>query len=492
MAETQTVSTSSETPLISKKNPVGRPRKDGQPAGSPPTSEGISVPEGDFFLALMGLEPTDWNYLSIYVYRVKPITDRAGGKYKYITKYSELIDVDRLMRDQGSGCYRLDLLESGKSKGGRLVSQTYVDIVNMDHPPKIEAGEWLDDPRNSDWAWCRGKVKNSSGTAAASPGDMADALLKMQQAVTPKQSEAGILAAIAPLLDPQRQIDMMATFAQLIPKPTPPQEDKTTGLLLTMMLEDRKAMREEMKELRAQLASKPTEKSPIEWLLEHEDLGRRIFGRGGANGPGSEGKTWVDIAEKTIEKLGPALVPLAQAGATMMIRGSSSPQQPQAPGRPPITVQPAPANLPAAQPAQAAAPQQQTEAPAAPGPTQENPENMNALSFAQKYGQVIQAASPFLLDLYLNGGEFGGYEFRDWFMNRYGNQLWNALRNEAGVDGMLQVAKFNPEYWKQLEPEEKFKAFMTDFFTPFGKERPGYDDEDDDFEAPPEGADNAA
>jgi len=245
-----------------------------------------------------------------------------------------------------------------------------------------------------------------------------------------------------------------------------------------------------MKELRAQLASKPTEKSPIEWLLEHEDLGRRIFGRGGANGPGSEGKTWVDIAEKTIEKLGPALVPLAQAGATMMIRGSS-PQQPQAPGRPPITVQPAPANLPAAQPTQAA-PQQQAEAPAAPGPTQENPENMNALSFAQKYGQVIQAASPFLLDLYLNGGEFGGYEFRDWFMNRYGNQLWNALRNEAGVDGMLQVAKFNPEYWKQLEPEEKFKAFMTDFFTAIGKERAGYDDEDDDFETPPEGADNAA
>ncbi len=476
MAETQTVNETS-TP----KNPVGRPRKDGQPAGTvqePPVQQGE-----DLLLLLPAISPEEWQHRQLYLYRLYPITDRRGaGQPVYLCKYSETVDKDRIKRDYGSGIYKLELLLTLPNERGKKLAAAMFQIVDMDFPPKVPAGEWVDDPRNADWQWCRPRLgPQANGVAAVE--SVADAILRAQ-AANKKDETPALLAALAPLLDPKRQTDMIAQFAALmkpqgndtlatiLPLLLKLLEKPATDPMLTILLEDRKTMAAQLAELQKSLLV--PQKHPLEFLIEHEELGRRLFGRG-ANSASAEGKTWVDIVEKGIEKIGPALIPLGQGVGAMLMRGNGP-----HPAQPPrvVNVQPAQSSSVATQPPQAVVEPNPTTPPAA----QEQPQDMNLLAL-QKYQNVIQQSFPFLIDHYKDD-EKDGYDFRDWFIKpqRFGNQVWYSLRSEIGVDGIMSLVNTLPsEVQAQLAPSDRFKQFMGEFFTEPGKEPEGYfDDEDDD------------
>ena len=471
----------SEAPLVEQKKPVGRPRKDGQPAGTAPIA-GTTEPE-DFFLMLPSISEEEWQFRMLYLYRLYPITDRRGaGQPVYLSKFSEPVDRERVMRDYGSGIYKLELLQTIPNERGKKMAACMFQIMNQDYPPKVPAGEWVNDPRNADWEWCRPKLGPGSNAAngSASAEDVANAVYAKvhQNMPQPKDEAPALLAILAPLLDPKRQTDMMLAFANMLPKPAPPaavepKEDKSLALLMQMLMDDRKALRDELIEIRKTTAAVKPEKSWLETAIENEELMKRIFGKSGPTGPQLEG--WAAVFDKGIDKLGSAIAPIAPVIAARLM--AAPPQQRQIP--PTTVVQATPAPLPA--PADQPAPQQQQQQPA----PQQTEEQMKAMELWSKYGNPIMQSLPFIADQFKDYDQTErpgvGYDCRDWFLSpkRFGNVIWEGLRTEVGVDGFMQIAKQFPDVWKQFQPEEKFKAFLSDFFTPVGEERPDEFGEDD-------------
>jgi hypothetical protein len=447
------------------KNPPGRPRKDGLPAGSTKDTDAEQDIQ-EFFQLLQPVSDDWWNSHTLYLYRQYPITDRrAAGKLLWIDKFSEPVDQERIMQLHGSGTYRLDLLHDGNKR----IGTTSFRIFNMDYPPKVPPGDWVDDPKNKDWEWCRPKLGPQAQMiqTGVSPKELVDTMLRFKEATDrpePRDSTAELIQTIlsSPLI------------AKLIPereKPAEPKEDKSLAMLLSMMQEDRKLMQTQLMELQKQVTAKPAEKSWLEVALENEPMMRRIFGRGDS-GPHLDG--WAAVFDKGIDKLGGAIAPLAPVIAQRLMM--QQPPQQQHPSGQTINVKPAPPTelpAPAAQPV----PQQEQKTPA-----QEEQSKVMQTETWQKYGGAIQQALPFMIDQYRDIGENPtvGYDCRDWFCKRWGNVLWDGMRNEVGVEQFVTVAKAFPPVWSAFQPEERFRIFLTDFFTPVGQEREEFFEEEED------------
>ena len=480
-------------PVAVRKGPGRPPSKDGPPQGSIPRVGPDFIAGDEFFDLLSGITTDEWQYRLVYIYRTAPITDRRStGQLFYLTKYGQAVDQDQIMHDFGSGNYRL-LLNETRPGGGKnsTIARCDLSVMNYDYPPKVAPGEWVDDVRNRDWEWCRGKL-GPQFQGAPPPADPIDQVIKLRALTDrPEQKDRTLefVAAITPLI------------VKLIPepqKPTPPVKDESLALLITMLMDDRKAMREEISEIRKQNTDAPPQKSWLETALENEDMMRRIFGKGNGAPAGPEG--WAGVADKFVDKIGTALTTVAPVIAARMMRPPPGQQnvQPQQQIRPagiqataqPLPPGPASAEQPM-QPQPQPAPQAATPQPeAAPVPTTE--QQQKAMDIWNKYGNSIMQALPFMIDKFQE--EFpDGYDCRDWFCNpkRFGNVTWHGLKTEVGIDGFVQIAKQFPDVWMKFQPEDKFREFMADFFTTVGDERPD-DFDDDDREDDPDESTSAA
>lgn len=431
----------------------------------------------DFFLTLTGFTEDQWKYRYVYLYRLYPITDRrAAGNPIWINKYPQPFNREDVLRDHGSGIYKAELLESLPTQAGKRLAVSIFQILNTDYPPKIPAGEWVDDPKNADWEWCRPKLGPHVANGATvvqqgvSPTELVNTMLRFKEATDrpePKDSTSELITTIlsSPLI------------AKLIPENKPPAEDKSLVMLLNMMQEDRKLMQQQLIELQKQMMTpKPPEKNWLEQALENEEMMRRIFGKG-QSGPQLDG--WAAVIDKAVDKIGPTVATVGGMVAQRMMMPPPTAQQPQ-PGRAPITIAAAP--QPAASvPAPAVQPVQQQQ------PTPGTPEQMNLIG---KYQNVIQQAFPFLVDHFRDRTK-DGYDFREWFNSpdHFGNITWDQMRKDIGVEGFVQLlSTMPPEVQTQLSPPEKFRAFMTEFFS--DDDPPDADDiEDDEFSRPSEPAD---
>ena len=469
MAETQVVAGTSGPQTIppgvkNTKNPPGRPRKDGLPAGSTKEVD-IEQDIQEFFGLLQPATDDWWNSHTLYLYRQYPITDRrSAGKLLWIDKFAEPVDQERIMQLHGSGTYRLDLLHDGNKR----VGTTSFRILNMDYPPVVPAGDWVDDPKNKDWEWCRPKLGPQVAGAAGgiTPTELMNTMLRFKEATDqPKDSATDLIQA---LLD-------SPVIAALIPKPAPPpepKEDKSGDRMFQMMMEDRKEMRAQLERLQTQLAERKPEKSWLEQALEKEDMMKRIFGRGERGSP--EG--WAGVANMVVEKVIPSLTPIGMAIVQGINHRASMQNRPNTAAPAPTVIQTTAIEPGAQQPSAAPpAPLAQQSGADQPMPDQ------NVLALWNKYNQVINTCLPFMQDQYRHGD---GYALRDWFTDRYGSMVWGSMKEEVGVDHFVTMAKFDANIWKGFEPEEKFRAFLGDFFTDFGKERPEYDAGDDEDDAP--------
>jgi hypothetical protein len=480
---TEQLDQAENSPDYIHKRPVGRPRKDGQPAGSAPPDaptkkEAENLDREDFFLRLMGMTSDDWNQHVLYIYRLYPITDRrSSGKPIWIDKFSEAIDQGRIKGMYGSGVYRVELIQVKAGESGKRIATSTFQILDTDYPPKVPAGDWVNDTRNADWEWCRPKLGPQISGQGSTASDIADAVTRVIKETRPESNEkeqATMVTAfmemaksnqllMSQLMDPGRQLQVMTAMLALLPKaPERPAVDP----LVTMLMDDRKAMREELSELRKMLAEKPSPKSWIETAMENEEMMRRMFGKG-QSGPQLDG--WAAVIDKAVDKIGPAVATVG----TLFAQRAMMPQPPaQQNGRPPLQTQPAALPAPVVQPAQPPEPQQ---APALDAQQQ----------LMNKYGPIIQQAFPFLIDHFKDRD---GYEFRDWFLSpmRFGNVAWDGMRREIGIDGFVHLlASMPPEIQQQLAPPEKFKQFMAEFFSDDDPPEGGGPDEEE-FSKPPE------
>ena len=150
---------------------------------------------------------------SVKVYRLAPKIDRqATSEHKFIAEFTEPLDETRLLNEVGSGKYRLYLNYRNQAGGGtRETARGELDLMNPHYPPKIPAGEWLDDPKNKPWAWARPKEPPAQ-QAASSLGDVVEVIRatnemrkEIREELTPANptpAPAAPPAQSAPSLDP--------------------------------------------------------------------------------------------------------------------------------------------------------------------------------------------------------------------------------------------------------------------------------------------------
>src|SRR5581483_11892353 len=143
-----------EVPQEPPRRGPGRPRKE-EPV--------------DFFESLREYSSTEWQWLMLYCYRLQPVTDRkAGGNPNvYIRKYAEPVDEETIKTDPacGSGMYRLVLTKAAPgSQKSKEISRHEFRILDPKYPPSVPAGEWMDDPRNKEWAWAKPNANGTAGT----------------------------------------------------------------------------------------------------------------------------------------------------------------------------------------------------------------------------------------------------------------------------------------------------------------------------------------
>lgn len=91
-----------------------------------------------------------------------------------------------------------------------------------------------------------------------------------------------------------------------------------------------------------------------------------------------------------------------------------------------------------------------------------------------KWGNDIQAIAPYLIDHFQ--ANLTGYEFRDWFINRKGQEKYNAFTAAGGHPTALELTEMSQLHSvlaAALQPQEKLLIFFEEFFTPVGEEPPG-------------------
>ena len=134
--------------------------------GRPKTGE-YRVPSVSFF-EKWNATPNFTEDAEYWVWRIEPITDRVSqGKAKFIQVWHEPMDENKLMTTCGSGVYKIMVKTRSGSVMSLRATLERLEIENMDYPPRIEPGDWLEDHRNRRWAWAK---KHYDADAAKASG----------------------------------------------------------------------------------------------------------------------------------------------------------------------------------------------------------------------------------------------------------------------------------------------------------------------------------
>jgi hypothetical protein len=446
--------------------PRGRKPANGASTSSNPRVDYIPLPAdikplGDGeegFEWLANFSGDQWQNLIAYLWRVSPIHDRKfSGKATAIGKYAKRFDTETVKLDHGSGGYRVDVCYCRPDgNGSKRIGQWYFQIMDLDYPPRLPGGDWLNDPQNSDWKWAEAGIKARDAGAAASPQLVQDpaalfqtvlAGVKQLQGDQPENASLAIAmfdmvtknqTAMLALNDPARQLETLQSLLTLA-KPAEKATDdaKPYMLVIELLRDDLKETREEMRAIRE---SQSNRKDLFSELLENlPRIKEAAHALGfGSTRPGAATTDWADVIKSSVEKLADH------------IPGVINHLSRQDPG--PRAVQ--------------RRKETASETPAARvSPTGEEDSELTAeqQKILDRWGPTIEQAAPFLIDHYR--ADLGGIEFQRWFTSRFGSLNWGALRDEVGAEALTELAMKNGHLRSVLQPREKLLKFLKDFFS---------------------------
>lgn len=472
------------------KRPVGRPPKAASNGTPPPLIQ--SGDDESFWEWLDQIPKDQWQYLICYLWRTAPILDLSGGgKPVTVEKIVHAFDSQYILKTHGSGGYRFDIsqIPPDGSKQKRI-RQSYQMLIDQRYPPKLSYGTWIDDARNADWAWAKPALAEEAArlatggapqsqqaqTPAEALVDYLDVANKVKELSGGNENPSLVTAVMkmlegsqAALRDYQDPVKQMATLKSLMEfAGGAKKEDSSLILILEMMKEQNRDLREELKSMRAQTPTNPLDGvKPVLELLA--TLGVNLGGGGGAVGKSSMGDTLVatagDVLTKVIDKasdLAPALIGAYQFGKQKDLEIAAQAQRTGAQQRPwewPGNKSPATVGNPAVA--------QQT-APVVP----EGP--MTPQTFFVRYKELFNEIYPHLLDCY---NKRDGYDFQDWFIEGKGLDLWNQIKKDATPELLTQLTQMHPQLKPAWQPEEKVLIFFSQMLDDEG-------DEDDDEDVP--------
>lgn len=439
----------------------------------------------EFFAYLKTFPPEAWREeLQMYLFRLAPITDRnKTGNYKHVQKYLKPIDANEVMREFGSGGYRLMFNRyDPATRKTTLLREHNFDIQNIDFPPRVPLGEWLEDDRNKEWAWARPALLAQQNAAYALNG--------MGGGMQPGE-QAGLVKAVAEIikeLKPQADdgerssltemvMDQMKDNMKLVREASDPSQmlgivreiltavkpgNGTGDGLTAVMLQQLKASDERNTLLLTKILERP-QKSMIEELKDLKGLSDDLFGGRRRNGPEPVGTTGWDVARdlgtqalKTLTTVGEIYI-----RRLMMVQGQAG-GQPQPPADGSVSVlQAEPVEM-----------------------TAEDKQKMIA-TISNQYGVFFDDITPHLVDHFHN---FDGFDFQEWFCEEYGRSMYRTIRNfssQTFVDVIELRKTVAPEAIRaklqELKPAEKLLGFVQEFLS----DPP--DDEEEERHDPPVG-----
>lgn len=476
-----------------------------------------------FWELVSSLTEDQWSEHICYWYRLGPKIDRStSGRGLSIKTTAHAFTLDQVMKEEGSGVYRFDLLRRDPTTGkSSLVLRHYDQILNMSYPPRVPYGPWIGESENALWKWAEEPLKvkdvasqarvdaleNGGAGVAADPSQIFTTILEGVKTLRPDQPEnaggvAGSLLAIvlknqetmAAMMDPTKQLTTIKTLMDHF-QPQQKGTDAST-LMLEFMKDQMSSMRDELKEMRLN-ASKP--RNFLEELKEFSTVFTEVapalgFNKRGPTGTpnpanGNGGTDWGSVIEKVLDK-GGVYVPLLTAAIQ---RGSGAPT-PQLPGHPPASYDAALASH-AAQPAT--------------GQPQSNPGgtiDMNAIppeerqavaqleakmtAFLAKHGELLRHVAPFAIDGFR--AQESGKHLRDWFLNRHGRMVWVTFREDSGADVLTALCGRDPFLKTVFTPIEKVMVYFADFFADPEDDEEDEDETGDTLPVGHRGTDNAA
>ena len=399
------------------------------------------------------------------------------------------------MKTFGSGSYRFDLCyTSPDGKEKKRIRQAFETIIDMRYPPRVALGDWIDDPRNKQWEWAKPQLVAESAdrsriaaeqVTGAKPTNHLDEISQLADVLDkvrgPKEENASVAIQLLKMFqdsqekmlashDPKQQLELAAQLSALANPGK--KDDSAMSLLITMLMEDRKAAREEMRELRNTPQQNPLE-STMGIIKQVTELiggfGVNIGGGGGKQDTGAViASTIGDITGKVIDGLSthlPSVLQTINYAKQVDLQKTQLAQQ----------TGPKPWEFP-----QPAVQQQQEPAPVTPTavvtppPTPSGP--MNAQLLLAKYQAVLMRSMPFLIDFFQKGAS--GRDFQEWLIEDAGLNTWNQFKKDATADLLIGAVGGIPQLAQIFQPPDRVRQFFTDLLTDWPEEEE--DDADDD------------
>jgi hypothetical protein len=435
------------------------------PAPEPPPRQHISRFK-TFQQAMAAIAAPDWGKRAkVTLYRLEPVIDQLRqNSVKYIEIYPHPVDEDRIKRDYGSGKYRLML--TFKKPGAGLSDELDAiefDILDMNFPPKVPEGAWVDDHRNVKWAWAKQFFKSNQPTPPPVP-DILEQLDKLDQlqdrAVARAQANA-----------PAPQPDMSTSALGLAERILSITQGGGQAAYMQMFGEELRHSREQNATLQAELRAilqkpAPAPVDPIELLANSADKFKKIKEVLSPDDNGliserlkSKMNGWqefgVTLAEKAFASpwMGNVFTTLAQVAYAKSLSANGA--------GPPVAMQPngngAHVN-------------------GASVPSSVSPNQMQQLTDFVNY-----FAAPMLNHF---GDDMSGGDFADWIFNGHGKDWihpsgvavpWIEAAHKIGSANLLKFYQQSP-YWPSLLPKAaRFETFLQEFCA----WNPEEDEEDD-------------
>lgn len=480
MAETETVAVETERTHGGARLGSGRKRTRTDEVNPETAAAAAAVDTAEEFFAYLKTFPADaWREeLLLYLFRTGPLTDsRRTGNFKYIQKYSKPVDQEDIMRDFGSGGYRLYFNRyDPATRKTNLLREHNFDIQNIDFPPKVPAGEWIDDERNKEWAWAKPALLAQQNNAYAmngmgggmnvDPAAMFQAAVDAVGKLRPEANDDEKNSMAEKVIDlMQRNMDqtraasdptqMLSIVDKILTAVKPAGgESSTTTLLLTKMMEQNTT-------LLTKMLDQP-KKSMIEELKDLKGISDELFGRR-RNGPELPGKNAWDIAESLGTKVLDVASSIGQMYVMRMMGAQPNPAAPPLTSTAVVSAEPMP-------------------------PMSEEDKTRMIKTISDQYGVFFDEVTPHLVDHFHN---FDGVDFREWFCEEYGKNFYRTLRAydpRTVIDVIELRKKVAPDEkirakLAELQPPEKLTQFIQEFLS---------DEPLEDDEPQPEGAQAAA
>lgn len=472
----------------------------GRSPGRKPAPVNIEEEVEPFWDWLKQFTADDWGYrVIVYPWRCSPMVDlSANGKNTSLGKLARPFDMDSILKEFGSGHYRFDVcaIDPTGNKQSRI-RQHYEMIMHPDYPPRVPLGAWINAPENEMWKWAeeplkleqaqrQARIKSiedgpSAGTIA-NPSDIFKTVLAGIQTLRgEKDDNAGLASQLVTMLMKDREsmaklndpIQQLSTLKTLMDGLRPEKPSNDGMMVMVDFLKDTvSALREEIKEMRTGQSKQTFSEQLREFTTVFTEVAPSLgFSKRGTpgvqNNPPNETEQVVstigNVITQVLEK-GAVYVPLLQQA---MARGNGPPP-PQPGWTPPATQIPAAPVNPPQQPTPA--PQETIDMSTM---TPEQRDAVKALDAKMqacwvKHQALITQLVPFVVDRFK--AKETGYEFRDWFLDRYGRFVWSQFRDDSGPEVLTTLSGLHPYLKTVLGPPDLVLQYFQEFFTEQGQE----------------------